>query len=263
MKLIRLFMMIGLLSLARPVLADEALTEGRIITLAHENVPTVLAPSTKEAEVFQLILRSDMQAMVNQKNGDDWLADALAVQKYYALLTKYTKSGLFTEIKRPTKARVTEVISSEEIVCPNLYEVEVVEGPLKGKRFGYSYDYDRGSFLHFFRPGYIYFKRNDGIVEPATLAFDPIVCRAYDHAVESGDTDMIAKLKRAGRIWTVPINSIGQIVEKDGDVVHARIEVLTGPMKGRKGWGRVWEIEKVAVPSKLTRVSQQAHTTRR
>ena len=40
--------------------------------------------------------------------------------------------------------------SSEEIVCPNLYAVEVLEGPLKGKRFGYSYDYDRGSFLHFF-----------------------------------------------------------------------------------------------------------------
>lgn len=73
LKPIRLLMLLlgGLLSLASSSFAGEALTEGRIITLAFDNKPTVLAPSTKEAEVFQLILRHDLQTVCKHGAGEE------------------------------------------------------------------------------------------------------------------------------------------------------------------------------------------------
>jgi len=236
-----------LLASTAQVSAQETLKEGRIITVALGGARTILAPSPKEANIFQLLLRSDLDAVFHRSHGMSWYADALAVEKYNSLLEEYTKKGLFTEIKKPSKAIVTRVITSAEIVCPNIYEIQILEGPLKDKRFGYSFDYDRRIPL-FFEPGYMYF-----MDRPVDLAFDLFVYRLFQEAVENSDTTTVNKLKRNGRVWQVPINSKGRILEKDGDLVYARFEILNGPMKGKRGWGRIVYVNRTSEPSKPIR----------
>ena len=236
---------------------EKKINVGDVIVLCQRSGSTLLSPKLEGAKIFQDICRNDFIITFKTTTNKMVEADISALAQLMETLDTKRKEGAFLEIKVPTKAKVLLVAEPDKesifsSAGEDLYEVQLLDGPEKDKTFFYSAEFDQGMIPLFYK-GFIYVKSKTGEVTPALLAFERFTYLSYLKALDSGDEDTITALKRNGRLWSVPVNSLGQIVERGTDLGTARIQILSGPMKGRKGWGAFFNMNRASEPQIQTK----------
>lgn len=122
-------------------------------------------------------------------------------------------------------------------------QVEVLKGPEAGKEMWISTSWLKSQLFHAL--GETIYARwqlvDEAQKKPIELAFTLQEAKAFIDAETSGDDGRLENFRKDRRVFAVSVDTPCKVIELESGLAGLiRIEVLSGPMKGKKGWGSLF-----------------------